>query len=264
MIFPHQITLTDTWRSSPFNNCLTYLSTMALPTGMKTENFAHPEEVYPGLIYAPKGQVPEEHRESRHDLDPRLHGAMQQEFNEPTELCWHCGLTGYMQAKSSYMPRLKILQTRANSGMWALGSNWILKDYPNDGCAPGNDYITQMFLRNQLGSNSKLPLVNDMQLINKPTERTYLLLMSRAEGSPLGNSFHTLSDADVASLSDQMLVILKQIRQFTASKAQKVDGSKLDDTILGFCSTSRPLCKKIGYTTDEWFDNSVSTSNEAG
>jgi hypothetical protein len=220
---------------------------------MKTENFAHPEEVYPGLIYAPRGELPEEHRKSREDID--IISAMQ-EHDEPTELCWNCGLTGYMQAHSSYAPRLKILHTRANSGMWALGSNWILKDYPNDGCSPGNDYMTQMFLQNQLGPNLTIPLVKDMQLINKPTEKTYLLLMSKAEGRPLAKFWHTLSEADKASLSDQMLYFLKQIRQFTALTPQKVDGSKLDDVVLGFCSIHRPICKKIESTTDEWFANS--------
>ncbi|EHK99060.1 hypothetical protein M7I_5059 [Glarea lozoyensis 74030] len=116
---------------------------------------------------------------------------------------------------TSYSPPLKILSTKANSGLWAMGSNWLLKDFPNDGCSPGNDYITHKFLRSQLGPEA--PLISDMQLVNKPNKKT----------------------------------------RFTALGAQKVDGGKLEDRILGACEGIgyRPVCKRIGFTTDEWFEN---------
>jgi hypothetical protein len=52
--------------------------------------------------------------------------------------------------------------------------------------------MTQTFLRNQ--PNLTIPLVREMQLLNQPMDKTYFLLMSRAEGKPLSMVWHTLSE----------------------------------------------------------------------
>jgi hypothetical protein len=138
------------------------------------ENFTHPEKFYPGLIWAPNSNTPEWASKNRLDIDPISAN------DSHRELCWSCSWTTHNQTGSSYASRIRILQTRANSGMWALGSKLILKDFPNDGCSPGNDYMTQKFLRNQPGLT--IPLLREIRLLSQPTDKTYLLLMSRAEG----------------------------------------------------------------------------------
>ncbi|EHL03378.1 hypothetical protein M7I_0599 [Glarea lozoyensis 74030] len=209
---------------------------------MKTEDFAHPENVYPGLIHSRDRTNPEFAK--YYDLDD-----VERLFDEngglvDHELCWRCGLTAYNQVFTSYAPRLKILHTRANMGMWALGSNWLLKDYPNDGCSPGNDYMTQKFLRSQLGSGLDIPILRDIQLIHRPEEKTYLYVMSRAEGQPLSRVWGDLSDDAKTKMREQLFEFMCQVRRFTAEGAQTVDGGKIDDLILGNCEVYRPFCKK--------------------
>ncbi|KAG9228497.1 hypothetical protein BJ875DRAFT_389286, partial [Amylocarpus encephaloides] len=150
----------------------------------------------------------------------------------------------YHRTYQQYGSRIRILTARGNSGMWALGSKLLLKDFPNDGFSPGNNYITQNFLRNQ--PSSTIPLVKEMQLLTKPTDKTYLPLMSRAEGKTLAEVWDTLSEVKKENIRDQLVDYLKQLRKFTAPGAQTVKGGKIDDLILGNCDTHRPRCKKSG------------------
>jgi hypothetical protein len=62
------------------------------------------------------------------------------------ELCGQCGWTTFDQVHSNYASRVRYLESKDNSGIWALGSNYLLKDIPNDGYSLGNDYVTQNFL----------------------------------------------------------------------------------------------------------------------
>jgi hypothetical protein len=173
---------------------------------MKSEDFAHPENVFPGLVLCSEDHgMSEELMESREHLDDMgvlFAGDRGQPVDK--ELCWHCGWTAYHQFSSGYASRIKILTTRANTGTWALGSNWLLKDMPNDGATPGNDYMTQKFLRSQLGSGFDIPLCREMHRINQPTEKTYLLLMSRAEGEPLQNVWYTLTMEEKERIREQI------------------------------------------------------------
>ncbi|EPE34618.1 Protein kinase-like (PK-like) [Glarea lozoyensis ATCC 20868] len=223
---------------------------------MKTEDFAHPEKVYPGLIYAKNRYPPEWAIESRKNLDD-VKGYLLNAYDQVVhhELCWFCGLTAYEQAFTSYAPRLKILHTNSNTGLWALGSKWLIKDAPNDGYSAGNDYMTQKFLRDQLGPGSDIPLLRHIQLIHEPEEKTYLYLMSRAEGAPLHKLWPTLSQKMQSSVTEQLLQFIQKIRTFTAPAPYNVEGGKLHDWILGNCNVPRPKCKMIGSSTDEWFGN---------
>ncbi|KAN0096582.1 hypothetical protein V8E51_015387 [Hyaloscypha variabilis] len=64
-----------------------------------------------------------------------------------------------------------------------------------------------------------------------------------------------LSAAQMASYVDQMAALIQQLRQFTAPHAQKVDGTPLDDLIIGHCiGRCAPTCFKIGATADAWLD----------
>ncbi|EPE35657.1 Protein kinase-like (PK-like) [Glarea lozoyensis ATCC 20868] len=215
------------------------------------ENVEHPELCYKGLVYVPEGEEPPEgFEESRRGLDIENYDY---ENDENHELCWFCGWTSYNQRTSNYGPRIRFLQDRANTGMWALGSQLLLKDIPNDGHSPGSDFVTQQFLRNQPGLS--IPLLKRMELLNEPGDKTYLLLMSRSKGIPLEAMWHTLSDEKKNDLREQMFIYLRELRQFTSPIAQTVDGRLIDDCIIGACGRSRPNCKQIGNTTEEWLES---------
>lgn len=113
--------------------------------------------------------------------------------------------------------------------------------------------MTYRFLRSQPGLN--IPLLDRMELLSKPTDKTYMLLMSRAEGEPLTDIWHTLRPEQKENLRDQLFVILYQLRQFTAPGPQNVEGGELHDMLIGNCPVPRPKCKRIGFTTDKWFES---------
>ncbi|KAH7345833.1 hypothetical protein BKA66DRAFT_576880 [Pyrenochaeta sp. MPI-SDFR-AT-0127] len=51
-----------------------------------------------------------------------------------------------------------------------------------------------------------------------------------------------------------MVIAFQELRQFTATYPQEVDGSPLWDNIIGNCD-SRKKCIKIGKTAEEWIQN---------
>jgi hypothetical protein len=178
-------------------------------------------------------------------------------------------------------------------GLWDIGGQWVLRDQLND-ASVGNDLMTQKFLRAQPSHKTNaIPLVPVMLELSRPADPLQLTLMSQARGdrlmlvgfplfdSPLGHGTHTfvktrhlsyfflkhmltrllpvvwrkLSAAQKASYLDQMAALIQQLRQFTAPHTQKVDGTPLDDLIIGHCIGRRaPTCFKIGATADAWLD----------
>jgi hypothetical protein len=94
-----------------------------------------------------------------------------------------------------------------------------------------------------------------MELFSKPADKTYLLLMSRAEGQPLSDVWFTLRPEQQENLQDQLFVILQQLRQFTAPGPQNVEGGELNDMLIGQCPVAKPKCNKIRFTTGKWFEN---------
>jgi hypothetical protein len=64
----------------------------------------------------------------------------------------------------------------------------------------------------------------------------------------------------MSGYKDQIANFIREIRQFTAPTAQKVDGSALDDVLIGHCLRRHPpTCAKIGHTTEEWFEGIAET-----
>lgn len=214
------------------------------------EDYAHPERVYKDLIYAPDGTVSYEEGAKREGLIEFL--ACFEGNPKEAKLCWSCGWIAYNELTASYGSRLQIFHTRANMGMWEVGRRWIIRDQPND-MSLGNDFITQEFLLNQ---KTSISLVEKMQKLSDPTDDVEITLMSRAQGVTLDKVWHTLSPEQKMNYKDQLASAIKSLRQFTAPVASKVDGSLLNDCIIGYCGRhSAPTCKKIGRTTGEWLDD---------
>lgn len=169
------------------------------------------------------------------------------------ELCSACGWSSYDQT-GSYLPRVKIMHTRFNSGIWSLGPKWLVKDQPNDG-GLGNDYMTWKFLHEQPDRSHSIPLVKEMRRFTDPEDPIQFTLISRAPGVELASIWHTLSPEQKSGYRDQMVNILKQLQQFTAPFPQKVNGDKLDDGVLICRTIHPPTCWKIGFTEEEWLEN---------
>lgn len=212
---------------------------------------AHPEQHHKGLELATKDNA-KEISDRRRKLGLLELGT----DHGNKELCWACGWNTCNEINSRYGPRVKIFHTRDNKGLWAIGSQWLLRDEPNDETL-GNDYMTQQFLRDQpAGVTCSIPLIKEMRVFSAPTDKIEFTLMSRAQGARLDKIWHALRRKERFDIRHQLADALKQLRKFTAPGAQKVDGSRLYDVIIGHCFRRHaPTCKKIGYTKEEWFEN---------
>ena len=169
------------------------------------------------------------------------------------ELCWSCGWNVRDQTFSSYGSRVRIMHTRANMGIWTIGTRWVLRDEPNNSDL-GNNYMTLKFLHQQ--PDLTIPLPRETHRLSPATDPIIFTLESRVPGDTLASVWPTLSPEEKASYSRQLADALRQLRRFTAPRPQKVDGSQLDDYILARCrSLGFGNCFKIGYTVDEWLDS---------
>lgn len=208
-------------------------------------DYTHPERHFKGLAPRFNGNpFPEEFE--------RLGWRESVGWGPQVELCWACGWSTYEQSYSGYAPRIRIMHARDNGGLWSIGSKWLIRDQPNNN-ALGNDYMTWEFLQKQPDLN--IPLVKEMRILNDPAESIQFTLISRAQGQTLESIWPTLSPEQKSGYRDQMVDILKQLRQFTAPFPQKVNGDKLDDCLLTICHRRRPpTCFQIGFTEDEWLE----------
>ncbi|KAL6247147.1 hypothetical protein RBB50_005490 [Rhinocladiella similis] len=208
-------------------------------------DYTHPERQYKGLV--PKNPA--------FDIYPEEFGTGYKTFHNTDgdkELCWACGWSYYEQVLC-YSPRVKIMHTRDNKGLWSLGTKWLIMDQPNDRTM-GADYMTWKFLKEQPGLT--IPLVEKMQRLSDPTDPVQFTLISRAQGTQLNAVWHNLTPEQKESYKDQLANALKQLRRFTAPFPKRVNGDELDDHIVGVCQRRHsPTCIKLGFNTEEWLEN---------
>jgi hypothetical protein len=85
-------------------------------------DYTHPELYYNGLILAPENDSKEIHRERKNQ------GILGKFCRHPNqELCWSRGWSIYTELTSSYGSRVKIMHVCDNIGVWAIGSQWLLR-----------------------------------------------------------------------------------------------------------------------------------------
>jgi hypothetical protein len=209
-------------------------------------DYTHPERHYKGLILATEKESFEIHKQ-------RFKDGILTDCRPNQELCRSCGWSTDLEFLSSYGSRVKIMHARDNMGWWAIGSEWILRDQPNDATI-GGDYMTQQFLRAQPGL--EIPLAKEMRLLSDPMDKIHFTLMSRPPGVTLQSIWGILTPRQKLGYKDQLANCIRQLRKFTAPIAQRVDGSDVGDFIIAFCQRRwAPTCKKIGHTTEEWFES---------
>ena len=215
------------------------------------EDYTHPENIYKDLIYSPNNRISDEVQEKIKEL--KCMGTVYNSVDLGEELCWSCGWSVYNEITSSYGSRIRIIQTRGNTGIWEVGSRQLIRDKPND-ASLRNDFISQEFLRNQPSLN--IPLIKEMRKLSAPTDKVDLTLMSRAQEVGLDTIWGTLSLEQKSNYKDQLGNAIKLQRQFTSPVAKKVNNDPLEDCIIGNClRRTAPTCKKMGRTTDKWFKN---------
>ncbi|OAL44804.1 hypothetical protein IQ07DRAFT_521146 [Pyrenochaeta sp. DS3sAY3a] len=126
----------------------------------------------------------------------------------------------------------------------------MLRDAPND-YTLANDVDALEFLNSK---STTIPIPKIIRL-SDPTETFQFSLMERSQGDVLHNVYHTYTIEQKKSVAKQLGSYIRQWRQFTAPRAQKINGEQLHDILIGKCLGSIPDCKRIGYTNDEWFEH---------
>jgi hypothetical protein len=204
-----------------------------------------PKDFIPDILFSPEGAtLSEDDQKHLKDAQVYLRGT-----NDL--LCRACGWTAYNELTSSYLPRVRICHTRDNSGLWNMGVDWMIWDRKT-GTNVGNDYMTFRFLREQGTKN--IPLVKEMHQYGNAEDQFNFTVLSRAKGKMLGSVWKELSADEKNDYAQQMIVILREVRQFTSAAPKRVDGSPLWDNILGNCPVPTK-CKNIEDPKEAWFDN---------
>lgn len=230
---------------------------------MDQEDYTHPEKYLRGAYYYPDGQRPPDLPQEFIDSfkgkniicepipDPDSYSGYK-------ELCRSCGWDSYHELCTSYTSRIRVFHAHDNMGLWQIGSQWMIKDQPND-FRQGNDYMTQEFLRSH-AETLDVPLIKEMRRLGKLTDQIHYTLMSVVLGVRLDSIWSTLSREQKAGYSEQLGLAIKSWQQFTSTRAEKVDGTQLFDTIIGTCfGVQPPTCAKMGFTRDEWLENLTET-----
>lgn len=205
-----------------------------------------PGDLIPNVVFSPEGgTLSKKEGKMLGKADRLLSGS-------PELLCRACGWTTYHELCSSYLPRLRMLHTRQNSGLWHMGNDWLIWDRPGDRSIETNDYMTYKFLRDK-GTND-IPLVKDMYQFGKEGDEFIFTVMSRAKGVTLESVWAKIGPKEKRGYANQLVMALRELRQFTAPSPQRVDGSPLQDDIIGQCWLSK-LCKTIPNTREKWLNN---------
>jgi hypothetical protein len=202
-----------------------------------------PEDLIPNIVFSPeKGILTAEDRK-------KLGNPLRIPPIDNPVLCRACGWTAYNECCSSYLPRLRIFHTRTNDGLWVMGNDYVMWDRIRTPRRQ-NDYMTVKFLQEKGTKN--IPLVEEMYQFGKEDSKFQFTIMSRAKGVPLINIWESLSEDVKKGYAQQMIVALRELRQFTSPIPCRVDGSTLWDNIIGQCPVGE--CKTIEKTKEEWFD----------
>jgi hypothetical protein len=206
-----------------------------------------PEDLIPNVVFRPNGILDPLSAEDKEKLGDV--GSVSTPV-EPYVLCRSCDWNTEHEKRSSYLSRLRIVHTRANAGLWTMGNDWAIWDRTE--AESGTDFITHQFLKKQ--NTRHIPLLKEMVEFKDEDGRYNFVVMSRAKAVPLEGIWRGLTRKERRSYAEQMVVALRELRQFTADFPQRVDGSPVWDNAIGNCN-SRKECIKVGKTADEWLNS---------
>ncbi|KAF1918312.1 kinase-like domain-containing protein [Ampelomyces quisqualis] len=204
----------------------------------------HPTDLIPGLIFCSEdGVLSVEEKEKLQKVTHDLRGT-------EDVLCRACGWNKYHELCTSYTPRVRILHTKQNSGLWFLGNDWLLWDRKTSKTT-GNDYLVHKFLKEQ--GSQDIPLVKEMHHFGEAGDTFQFTVMSRAKGEPLCNVWTSLSPEVKKGYAKQVAAALRELRQHTSPIPRRLDGGPLPDAVIGRCGPSQQ-CKYVGKNKEEWID----------
>lgn len=146
---------------------------------------------------------------------------------EPAKSCIACGWTSDKQKRCCYSSHVKLFYGAHNRGVWSIGSDFILKERPNEG--PNIGVKTLKYLAN----HSNIPV---SKVLHDWVDREgrYFTLEERVDGQTLEEAWPSLSESQKTDIADQVVGVRKQLQSVTSASIQSVDQSPCYPGLLFF------------------------------
>ncbi|KAJ6189814.1 kinase-like protein [Penicillium mononematosum] len=130
--------------------------------------------------------------------------------------CTACGWSTEKQKRCHYPSHIKLFYGASQRGVWAIGSDVILKDRPNG--PPKTEVKTIEYLAHH--TEIPVPTVLREWVDN---ENRYMILMERVKRQTLEDAWPTLSQDEKETIADQVAAALGQLRSFESASMQDID-----------------------------------------
>ena len=148
------------------------------------------------------------------------------------EGCVACGWTHGKQSRCCYSSHVKLFYAAHDRGVWAIGTDLILKERPDEGSK--NEAKTLELLTSH-------PNIPAPELVRDWVDRNsrYFVLQKRMDGDTLEEAWPTLSHEQKVVIADEVADIRKHLQSITSSSIQGVDRSACSPALLFFDSEPR-------------------------
>ncbi|KAE8356037.1 kinase-like protein [Aspergillus coremiiformis] len=140
---------------------------------------------------------------------------------DPTQLaCTACSWSNDKQTRCSYSSHVKLFYGAGDRGVWQIGTDYILKERPSSPAS--NETRTVKFISHH--TNIPIPKVLNSWVDD---DHRHFTLLERIKGQTMQEAWSTLSQSDKEHIADQVADGVRQLRQFSSSVMQNLDGGPL-------------------------------------
>lgn len=129
--------------------------------------------------------------------------------------CTACGWSTEKQKRCHYSSHVKLFYGASQRGVWAIGSDVILKDRPTP-------LKTEVKTIEYLAHHTEIPVPTILRDW-VDGENRYMVLMERVKGQTLENAWPTLSKPEKETIADQVAEAIRQLRSFESAAIQGID-----------------------------------------
>lgn len=145
------------------------------------------------------------------------------------QTCIACGWTAEQQKECSYSSHVKLFYGASRRGTWAIGSDVIMKERPDEG--PKTEVTTLNFLASHHENKIPAPkVIRDWV----DSDGQYFVLLERIKGQTLEQAWTSLSESQKIAIADQVLDARQQLRSITSLSMQSVDNTPCYPGLLFF------------------------------
>ncbi|KAF7959547.1 hypothetical protein EAE96_001163 [Botrytis aclada] len=160
-------------------------------------------------------------------------------------LCHNCGWTVDHQYPNCYVSNIKC-SCHGPRGFWAIGEKYVLKEREvlemGEPSYFGADVATSKFV----AENTTIPVVKFVH--GWKDSKSHFSLAERVPGTTLFKA-GMMTRAEMKVIAKEVVEYLIELRKFTSTRIEAVDGSKIRDRMLG----SKFRCHSVTNDAEEWW-----------